>query len=242
MTKVTLALERYLTASRANAPLDERPPSRRESGSKHSGSQSPPTRRWSLVGGADERLAARPPAASVSRLVTAECALDCSLIQWCFGRRARALRDDRVDRSTASDRTAPHRNASAVPRWLENRPVVNPRHIGHRDGREWRGGGGPRAPLALREPVRRLAHGADGGDHAKDGERQGRRRLPGAPVECDGTPRAQGGARAARPLRTTHGPKSRVDSGLFPTVIPVFRPPRGSLQTPTHPAARCSPR
>ena len=71
----------------------------------------PPTRRWSLVGGADEHLAARDPAASVSRLVTAQCALDCSLIQWCFGRRARARRDDRLDRLTASDRTAPHRTA-----------------------------------------------------------------------------------------------------------------------------------
>ena len=57
------------------------------------------------------------PAASVSRLVTAQCALDCSLIQWCFGRRARARRDDRLDRLTASDRTAPHRTAPAVPRW-----------------------------------------------------------------------------------------------------------------------------
>ena len=80
-------------------------------------SQSPPTRRWSLVGGADEHLAARDPAASVSRLVTAQCALDCSLIQWCFGRRARARRDERLNRSTASDRTAPHRTAPAVPRW-----------------------------------------------------------------------------------------------------------------------------
>ena len=71
----------------------------------------PPTRRWSLVGGADEHLAARDPAASVSRLVTAQCALDCSLIQWGFGRRARARRDDRLDRLTASDRTAPHRTA-----------------------------------------------------------------------------------------------------------------------------------
>ena len=68
-------------------------------------SQSPPTRRWSLVGGADEHLAARDPAASVSRLVTAQCALDCSLIQWCFGRRARARRDDRrVDRGRVSSR------------------------------------------------------------------------------------------------------------------------------------------
>ena len=39
-------------------------------------SQSPPTRLWSLVGVADERLAARDPAASVSRQVTAQCALD----------------------------------------------------------------------------------------------------------------------------------------------------------------------
>ena len=36
---------------------------------------------WSLVGVADEYLAARDSAASVSRLVTAQCALDCSLIQ-----------------------------------------------------------------------------------------------------------------------------------------------------------------
>ena len=100
------------TAFRADAP--RRAPRRREveSGSKQTlWSQSPPTRRWSLVGGADEHLAARDPAASVSRLVTAQCALDCSLIQWCFGRRARARRDDRLNRSTASDRTAPHRTA-----------------------------------------------------------------------------------------------------------------------------------
>ena len=40
-----------------------------------------------LVSGADERLAARDPAASVARLVTAQCALDCSLLEWRFGRR-----------------------------------------------------------------------------------------------------------------------------------------------------------
>ena len=62
-----------------------------------------------LVGGADERVAARDPAASVTRLFTAQCALDCSLFEWCFGRRARARRDDRLDRSTAPHRTAPHR-------------------------------------------------------------------------------------------------------------------------------------
>ena len=45
-----------------------------------------------LVGGADERLAARDPAASVARLVTAQCALDCSLLEWRSGRRARARR------------------------------------------------------------------------------------------------------------------------------------------------------
>ena len=45
-----------------------------------------------LVSGADERLAARDPAASVARLVTAQCALDCSLLEWRFGRRARARR------------------------------------------------------------------------------------------------------------------------------------------------------
>jgi hypothetical protein len=42
----------------------------------------------------------------------------------------------------------------------------------------------------------------------------------------------------ARATRTTHGPTSRVVSCLFPTAFPVSRPPRGSLQTPTHPAAR----
>ena len=45
-----------------------------------------------LVGGADERLAARDPAASVARLVTVQCALDCSLLEWRSGRRARARR------------------------------------------------------------------------------------------------------------------------------------------------------
>ena len=45
-----------------------------------------------LISGADERLAARDPAASVARLVTAQCALDCSLLEWRFGRRARARR------------------------------------------------------------------------------------------------------------------------------------------------------
>ena len=45
-----------------------------------------------LVGGADERLAARDPAASVARLATAQCALDCSLLEWRSGRRARARR------------------------------------------------------------------------------------------------------------------------------------------------------
>ena len=45
----------------------------------------------------------------VTRLFTAQCALDCSLFEWCFGRRARARRDDRLDRSTAPHRTAPHR-------------------------------------------------------------------------------------------------------------------------------------
>ena len=44
------------------------------------------TRRW-CSSGADERLAARDPAASVARLVTAQCALDCSLLEWRFGRR-----------------------------------------------------------------------------------------------------------------------------------------------------------
>ena len=52
-----------------------------------------------LVSGADERLAARDPAASVARLVTAQCALDCSLLEWRFGRRARARRRGESARS-----------------------------------------------------------------------------------------------------------------------------------------------
>ena len=52
-----------------------------------------------LISGADERLAARDPAASVARLVTAQCALDCSLLEWRFGRRARARRRGESARS-----------------------------------------------------------------------------------------------------------------------------------------------
>ena len=62
------------------------------SGSNRSRSQSRRLGAVALVAGADERLAARDPAASVARLVTAQCALDCSLLEWRSGRRARARR------------------------------------------------------------------------------------------------------------------------------------------------------
>ena len=99
-------------ATRSSAPPKTRCASTSASSSSREANtlvEEPPTWRWSLVGGADERVAARDPAASVTRLFTAQCALDCSLFEWCFGRRARARRDDRLDRSTAPHRTAPHR-------------------------------------------------------------------------------------------------------------------------------------
>ena len=63
-----------------------------QSGSNRSGHRAADLALWHRVGGADERLAARDPAASVARLVTAQCALDCSLLEWRSGRRARARR------------------------------------------------------------------------------------------------------------------------------------------------------
>ena len=66
----------------------------------------------------------RPTDWSLHAQTDRQCALDCSLIQWCFGRRARARRDDRLNRSTASDRTAPHRTAPHRPRPEAVRTVV----------------------------------------------------------------------------------------------------------------------